>query len=316
MPKTEKPSLPRRMLDSMKRAARHAWTGVSATIALALLVGLVVATPRMQAQAAGLTAQPLRASFNWPLIPRPEGSTEPPKTWLDAASRDALESIVTRVVSPLPGEHASLVRAQEALMATGWFSEPVRVVRLANGVIRVRADWRVPVAVVRWDARDRLVAAGGELLLPDYEADRSGLKVVSGAQYDPPALGEPWLGGDVQAGLALLEFLRRSPANAQVSSVDVSEFTSKKTLWIVTDRGTRIHWGAHPHEFAAGQAPADVKRRRLEQLLADTGRIDAGVSKVDLRLWGTVYEQRDITQQEPAKDDAGTKKKPRASGRS
>jgi hypothetical protein len=209
-------------------------------------------------------------------------------TWMDPETQRELTKIVKTLVSDDPFDDESLQSAQRALMNTGWFAGPVRLSRNAGGIVEVRAGpggggWRIPFGVVRVNDQDRVVTRDGELLGVTYQPDASRLKLVVGATLPPPGAGERWPGGDVQAGLALLEFLRPMPGYPQVYAVDVSEYQSRKTLTIVTQDQTRITWGGSPHEFNPGQATGEAKMRRLADLYARFGRIDAGRALVDVR---------------------------------
>src|SRR5690606_9552759 len=144
--------------------------------------------------------------------------------------RRALESLVRSHLTDDPFDAESLRNAQTALMETGWFDARCTITRERDGTVRVSGDWREPVAAVRFGNLDYLVAARGERLPASYQPDASGLKALIGPQVPPPKLGESWIGGDVQAGLALLEFLRTMPFYHQVSAVDVSEYNARKRL--------------------------------------------------------------------------------------
>ena len=70
----------------------------------------------------------------------------------------------------------------------------------------------------------------------------------------------------------------------QVAGVDVSQYSVRKRLLIVTDRGSTILWGGRPGEFSPGQAKDDQKRTRLVLLFKESGRIDEGKDTVNVSL--------------------------------
>lgn len=231
----------------------------------------------------------------WPEMPpqvvkraRAKGVTGP-ITWMDPDSQGEIVKVVERIVSDDPFDFASLQEAQQALTRTGWFASPVRLSRQGSGLVEVHGRWRVPFAAVRVGDDDRIVTRQGELLSPVYRPDGSKLKLVLGAQLTPPELGETWLGGDVQAGLALLDFLRPMPGYEQVYGVDVGTYQQDKTLTIVTVWGTRVTWGGHPEQFNPGQPAGTVRRARLAAVAQKHGRIDAGRAMLDLRSEDGVY---------------------------
>ena len=115
--------------------------------------------------------------------------------------------------------------------------------------------------------------------------------MISGVSTPEPAPGEKWTGGEVQAGLELLNFLRPMPGFEQVASVDVSEFGAHKRLSILTVTGGMIVWGAAPTKsgFAPGQAPPELKRERLAAVFRQFGQLDAGRPMLDVRSEDGVY---------------------------
>ncbi len=276
-----------------RRAWRALVVGVSALAIVGAIVALVIVYQPMQQRAESIVEAPLTIKFQWPVVMREDGTPDRTRTWLDPLSRAELEELARRTLSNDPFDHDALVRTQEALMATGWFAGPVTVQREDGGVVRIFGPWRTYSAVVRWHDKDYLVADKSERLIREYEPGTSGLKIILGTQFDPPAYGAPWLGGDVEAGLALLEFLRGSTPKVwqQVAAVDVSAYAQTKELIIVTDLGNRIRWGGPPHDFTPGEPSGEVRRRRLEKILADTGRIDANMELLDIRLMENVYRQ-------------------------
>jgi hypothetical protein len=271
-------------------ALEAATTALSCLALLAMLVGMVIGRPALLREASRLKTTPVRLKFEWPpLAIPPGGSTHEaldgvPNTWLDIKSRIELEKIVLSHVTDDPFDAQGIRDAQQALAATGWFDAHCTVTRQPDGVIRVTGEWREPVAAVRFGNTDFLVASHGERLPPSYQPDASGLKALIGPQIAPPRLGETWIGGDVQAGLSLLQFLRAQPFYHQIAAVDVSEYNARKRLLIVTDRGSTILWGGEPGNFHAGQARDDQKRTRLLRLYRDSGRIDRGEDIVNVSL--------------------------------
>jgi hypothetical protein len=104
-----------------------------------------------------------------------------------------------------------------------------------------------------------------------------------------PSLGDKWSGGEVQAGLKLLTFLRPMPGVEQIAAVDVSEFATGKRLSITTTTGGSILWGGPPEEFIPGQAQAAIKRQRLAAVYQQFGQLDAGRPQIDVRSEDGVY---------------------------
>jgi hypothetical protein len=271
-------------------------TALSSAIALACAACLIVGYRPLLAKASEMSKAPPRVEIAWPLIPLPANAPPGtlPMTWLDSESRIGLERLVSRQLGENPFDARAIAGVHDALMATGWFDEAsggASVVRGEDGIVRVDGAWRSPTAAVRVGDCDHLVARGGELLQPTYKKDGSGFRVILGAAYEKPEFGKPWLGGDVQEGLALLKFLSAMPGFQQVYGVDVSEFVNGNQLVVVTDQGNRIIWGGSSNrsEFSAGQATPEKKREELAKLFAMYGRIDAGRTVIDVRPEAGAY---------------------------
>lgn len=280
----------------------------SVLLLAAILVGIVVGRSAMLAEASALKHAPVRVTIEWPLLaptttnPQPNrvgimqtGLSKAPATWLDTGSQALLLRLAYDSLAGLaqhPFDSAFIEQTQRAMMESGWFARPCQVLRLPDGHVVIRGDWREPAAAVRLGDHDYLVSTKGERLPPEYPPEGSGLKVLIGPELQAPKVGELWLGGDVQAGLALLECLRNTPANQrrdvldQVRAIDISEFSTKKRLIIVTDTGSRILWGGEPGTFVPGQAPDAIKLQRLARMIHEHGRIDATRDYLDISLAG------------------------------
>ncbi|HYE03447.1 MAG TPA: hypothetical protein VD963_09460 [Phycisphaerales bacterium] len=260
-------------------------TGLTAAITLGLVLGVVLGRGALKARAAQSHALPVRAAFNWPTVVGP-GDADAPTTWLDDQTRARLQHIVQTTVTPDPFDAGSLQRAQRALMATGWFSGPCTLRRDRDGLVRVDCRWRVPYAAVRHADRDHLVTIRGELLDRSFEPGLVRLWVIQGAASGPPAPGEPWPGGQVQAALELITFLHRSGATAPaLRGVDVSAFTpTGRQLVLITTAGARIVWGGPASAPNPGEERSAVKLRNLSTVLAKPDQAAAPGLVFDVRF--------------------------------
>lgn len=282
-------------------------TLTSVLLVLTIIATLAVGYRPLAARTSAIRPQPVKVVFEWPPLrgvkqsaPPPSRPADEPRTWMPADLRAEMQQVAVRMLSSDPAETESMVRTRETLLATGWLSD-ARLIRDGSNTVHVLGDWRVPVAAVRCGGMDQLVTAAGELLPARYKTETSGMKVIVGVRNDPPEPGQPWLGGDVQAGLRLLEHLALLPCFDQVAGVDVSEYTPDRRLVIVTDLGNRVLWGGAPDDFNPGQASAAAKLKRLAQVYREHGRIDAGRSLLDVRLQEGVYIHDSIMATPPAK---------------
>lgn len=269
---------------------------VTFAIVVTVLATLVIARGPLQKQATSLRTSRLQVAFDWPPLAgkatsRSHGSGEP-ATWMNRQMRAELENLALKLLNGDPFDSHALERTRDALRQTGWFADGPWLKRHPSGLVVISGRWRAPVAAVRWEQKDRLVSAGGELLTPEYPLGRSGLKTIVSVGAAPPSLGEKWSGG-VQAGLTLLNYLRSMPGFEQVESVDVGEYGSEKRLSILTRTGGRIVWGGAPGVFVPGQASAAARRDRLVAIMQSFGQLDAGRSVVDVRPEDGAYVQDD-----------------------
>jgi hypothetical protein len=243
-------------------------------------------------RAAAMKQAELKVAFDWPPLAGKATSRTAggePATWMNAEQRGELEHVALRLLSGNPFDQQALQRTQEALKQTGWFADGPWLKRYENGVVVISGQWRVPVAAVRTAAGDRLIAEGGEALPPLYPIGRSKLPLLTGVHAAEPAPGEKWSGGEVQAGLQLLTFLRPMPGASQIAAIDVSDFAAAKRLSISTTTGGSILWGGPPEEFIPGQAAATIKRQRLAAVYQQFGQLDAGRPQIDVRSEDGVY---------------------------
>lgn len=259
----------------------RAFTGV-------LVVGLLIAwivgrEPLQQAVAAGVTERPT-VRFNWP---RRAGSSF--ETWLPASVQQDLVLTALGEITDDPFDREALDNARARLIETGWFASVNRVARVPGNAVEVSADWRVPVAVVRWRDREFLVAHAGEILrLPPSTPVADGSMPVILSPHAPPPVdgagailfGKPWTGGDIQAAIALLGMLRADPALARLRTIDLTNFMRSGQLTVVSDLGCRFVWGSPIGEVAPGEIPVEKRLGRLRDLVAQ--RADGLYSRVDI----------------------------------
>lgn len=277
---------------------------VIVNLAVALLVlgvagGAFFAQGWMKRRVADIRREPLRLSINWPTV-----SGDSTRTWLPESARREVTSVVMTRLNTDVFDRASLDAARDALLRTGWFTAVTDVRREAGGEIVVRATWRTPAAVVRWQEKDHLVAGGGELLPLIYEKGGAGpgVRVIEGAEFGPPTLpgtvsgalaganlafGEAWSGGEVQSALTLLAGLKRAFGEtsvwAQIAGVDARRVRTDGALAIITDTGSRVVWGSPPGKVVPGEQTVDQKLARLARLAkGPQGRIDAGERQVEI----------------------------------
>lgn len=319
----ENPGIVARLAASRDSIISALFTLVSVLIMGVVVATLVVSYRPLKTRTSEVKAAPVSVVFYWPAV---SGNPAPPQgvassTWVNTEIRTELEKLALGLLSSDPLDTASLNQTRDALLSTGWFNKDLRLARDQHNAVHIRGTWKYPAAAVRavygsGAGFDQLVSSKGELLPPKYKPDASGLKVIVGVKNEPPALGEPWIGGDVQAGLQLLEYLAVLPPDCfrQVSGVDVSEYSPDRRLTIITDLGNRILWGGPPEEFSPGQASPQTKLARLAQMHRDLGRVDANRLALDIRLTDGTYivDTLGLTTTPEPEDPKKTGKKPAA----
>ena len=265
---------------------------------LLLVGGGWVGLGRLDAMAVRVaTPAASRVVFAWPSIEGGAGGA----TWMPASEQARLEEMAGDACAGGSAlDSAPLREVSRVLEGTGWFAQAPRSERLGDGSVRVSGRWRVPAAVVRVGDRERLVSWDGYALPLIYAAGRSGVRFLLQPTADGPSgPGKPWGGKDVGEGLALLGLLDasrksfRSPEAfdafmAQVHGIDLQR---GRSLEIVTDRGTRVVWGAAPGAFQPGEQTAEVKLDRLRALFEKTGRIDGGMPRTEIHGTYVLHER-------------------------
>jgi hypothetical protein len=255
---------------------------ILALTGVALLAGVAaVSYAPLRRHVADLRAAEVIAEFDWP------GEKE---TWLPPVEQARLMEIVAGMVNPDPFDGDSLQAAAEALMETGWFESIEALRREHAGVVRVQGEWRLPAAVVRVGGREVLVSRRGALLPMEYPVGGGWpMRFIQGVWDGPPrrnegsyAFGGVWTGGDVQASISLLAFLRQSDAWSSVAGIDCTGFMEHGRLAIVTVHGGEVVWGAPPGTGAPGEEDDSLKKSRFERLMTDPGWISAGRPRIEI----------------------------------
>lgn len=283
-------------IEALGQADTGTWLHIASVIGM-LFIGaglgfvVLIGLGRVEVAAARqLASRPPTLVIEWPRLSDNNSAT----TWMPETLRAELQAlVVSRVRTDDPLSSDSLDRIGEALSMSGWFEgNPIvrRTYKEQVPIIHISGTWRAPVAVVRYEELDYLVAAGGRLLPARYTAGTSGMPVLVGATEPPPtieptgalAFGKPWGGREVLAGLDLLNLMTRLPFAHQVAAVDVSHHAQSGQLELVTDRQTRVLWGGPPSKPLPGELRTEGKVALLLDIVRRYGRIDAGQERIEI----------------------------------
>ena len=282
-----KTSIARRMGDALgsiswRRVARGVFNlamlggiAVGAVYGLPALERIVTALPEYQG---GLAIE---------LVDLPE--------WLQANSHITRQIAERSGLGPDDGRlTANLVqRVAETVPRIGWIKQVHEVSIGADDVLRIRADFRRPVAWVRHGSYYHLVdeervRLPGRYLRTEVSRD-SGLLTVTGVSESPPPEGRQWEGADLAAALELIAMLQDKPYISQLTSVMVDNYGGRRDgrwphIQLTTDRGSHIRWGRAPGE-EIDEPSASQKLAHLQGIWREYDRIDMGRSWVDIQVW-------------------------------
>jgi len=178
--------------------------------------------------------------------------------------------------------------------AVGWIKSVDRISVRPNAVVSIKCQFRRPAAWIREGRFCYLVDREAYRLPGRYhveECSNGALLVIEGVDSAAPEVGRAWRGGDLAAGLKLVELLASKPFRSQVAGVDVSNHDgrcdrNRPHLELITDRdGSRIWWGRPPGEEFGTEIVAAQKLVLLETLYRQHGRIDMNRAYVNIMTW-------------------------------
>ena len=252
----------------------------------ALAVSWIAGFGPLRERVGEIRSEPIRVAFAWP------GAGDE-ATWVPASVRDHLEQLAVAGLSMDPFDGASLARARDDLLASGWFREVHAVRRVAGGVVEIDAEFRTPAAVVRRSGREYLIGLDtAPMRLPAGTAAPERLYRILDPRAEPPqdpddgsiAYGEPWHFDDVAQGVDLLERVTadlgaRSDA---IVAVDLAPLRTSGRLELVTNAGCRLVWGAPLDQPNAGEARVARKIEHLRHILDPARRLDRGRRSMDV----------------------------------
>ncbi len=278
------------------RAVKLLTWASSLAIFTALLLGITIGLPRLQARlAASLAESPRRIQIDWPALADSRPTNDPSATWVPPEVRDDLTALVQRFLDqePDPFNARSLVAISGALRDTGWFERIIAVRRerdrAGDPILHIEAAWRTPAAVVRRNSVDYLISWDARVLPIAYPLGSSNQRAILGIAQDAPrsageiVRGELWPGEDLRAALDTLRLIASKPWAGQIASIDASEYAARKRLTLITARQSRIVWGGAPEDAVPGEVGATVKLARLDALAARyEGKIDANERVVEI----------------------------------
>lgn len=209
-----------------------------------------------------------------------------PEGLLALAGGDLRGSIADLLERPWTQPDLCRLMAQR-LDNIGWIERVDWVQRTSGGRFEVKAQYRMPVALVGVQKDDYVLVDGQGVRLPGLYIYHKRWYVIDGVDTPAPKVGERWGSPDLQAGLAILATLRPEPFRDQISGVNVANFAGRRNsrsthLELFTDvAGGCIRWGSAPG-YEVEENLASQKVALLRQNFTQTGRADAGHPIIDV----------------------------------
>ena len=253
-------------------------------LGLALLAGMLIATPQLMRLTRQLREQPeyqvdasdIRLSPPPPHVPR--------EMLTDALTRAELGDRFSKL------EPNIATRLHDALASDPWVEEVVRVTVDRTGV-SLQLRYRSPALAVETDRGRFLVSADG-VLLPSAAAvrlDLDALPRLTGTRRAPvsPA-GQRWRNREVVAAAELVAELTAS-GDVWSRSDLVSLREAGPSQWeLAAGNGSVVYWGAAGDVVT--EPSTEQKRQRLEKVLTQYGSLTdgQGACRVDLTRWDMI----------------------------
>lgn len=207
--------------------------------------------------------------------------------WMSRMLRRDLQELVSRQMVDDPLNPVGLDHAAAALEANPWIAAVHAVRREPDGRVIVEADYREPMALVESRNGYLLIDTEGVRLQGLYLAHQVkevGLPVIVGVSGQAPQPGRKWSDASVLSTLSLVRMLRHEPYADQIAAFDAGHRDSRGRLRLVmhTHTGGLVRWGLPPGDEQAIEPEAAIKKRWLQSVYRQRGKIDAGGKVVDL----------------------------------
>jgi hypothetical protein len=198
----------------------------------------------------------------------------PDADWVDKESWRPLILSTIRLPEGPVGPSEDLLRdVARQMLDSGWVSEVQRVVRTADGTIRVLCQYRRPVAMLLTedpDSRRPIYVPVDKfgyrlpIVCPDLTDSGSWIQIL-GVEGKPPKAGERFGAEDARAGVKLAALIFQQSFRSQVAAVDVTNFQgrsnrAKAHILIHPRKGKPIAWGsAIGDEIEESSAPDKLR---------------------------------------------------------
>lgn len=176
----------------------------------------------------------------------------------------------------------------DRLAQSPWIQSIHRVTKPEPGLVRVKCEYRLPIALVQDREYFYMVDEYG-VRLPGQHGYEPGWLLIQGVEGKLPNPGELWPGEDLAAGVRLANMIIVQPYRDQVSAVLVHNYGGRRDPYrshveLLTRRdGHRILWGSAPGEELEENS-TDQKLRILAANYQRYGTIDADQPTIDISV--------------------------------
>jgi hypothetical protein len=227
-----------------------------------------------------------------------------PPAWMNPKIAEQVLSAAQPLVPSPATDRQALADRAVALSRSPWVRS-VKSLRRTYGsapgdVIEIDAEFRTPVAMVRWQESFWYVDADGVRLPERFNPSqvqqmtatggRPLFRIIEGVAHFPEDVGKPWPGKDLRAGLELIALLSDKPYADQITRVDVANYdgrvnANESQINLITRYDTQVRWGQAPSSRAFFvEQRVDRKLDVLQQACRQTGRVDMNLPWIDLRF--------------------------------
>ncbi|MEM1166347.1 MAG: hypothetical protein AAGI30_08670 [Planctomycetota bacterium] len=270
------------------------WRSATALLFVAIVIGWLLGRGPLERAVASVRGGAPEVHIDWVGAPGTgDVNIDQLPMTIDTMVRAELEQIV----GDDPFDRAALHRARDRLLDTGWFAEVGEIRRVAGNRVLVSGVVARREAAVLVQSR-----AHGR---GEHVIDRFGVPLELPADVSPPpelfrvfnptmmpktiTMGgrsridrrEAWRGADVEAALDLLAFIDQE-AGYSIQGVDLSAYSSRGELRLITDRGGALVWGGPVGSAHAGEVSDERKLAHLRLVLAEGDRLDRPGELIEL----------------------------------
>lgn len=180
-------------------------------------------------------------------------------------------------------------RLAEKVQRSGWVSKIDRIEQGMDGVIRISAQYRRPIAMIRTrhEGEDCFVPVDktGVRLPEMYRSvsDHLGWMRILGVDATLPEVGQPFKGEDAVAGVRLANLLFEQDFSYRISGIDVANFRGRHSkrddhIKLKTRDGSTIVWGSAIGEEIEEPTAKDKLRMIALQFKKGSPQAEANVS--------------------------------------